>query len=230
MRSIRLRTIASFVPKGVRVADIGTDHGNLPLYLIREQIASSVIASDVSAPSLAKLQQKLQKGMPIETVVSDGLMHLKPGDAEVVTISGMGGNLMVDLLEACPETTRSFKRLILAPNHASEKVRRAIHGFGFYILDEVLVREGRHFYEIIVAEPGKEAYTRVWDYRHGKKMIDRGDPILIEKLGREQKVRSKILSQIEGDFTGLVQDRYKEIESEMKDVEELICLCKYNRS
>lgn len=230
MRSIRLKTLASFIPKGMRVADVGTDHGYLPLYLIREGIASSVIASDVSAPSLAKLEAKLYKDMPIKTFVSDGLTHLEPGDAEVLTISGMGGNLIADLLEACPKTTQSFQRLVLAPNHASERVRRAIHHLGFYIFEEALVREGRHFYEVIVAEPGEEAYTRLWDYQYGKKIIDRGDLLLIAKLEKDQNVRSKILSEMKADSSSLAQARYEEIERAMKDVEDLIRLCKYNRS
>lgn len=230
MRSDRLEAIASFVPKGSIVADVGTDHGYLPLFLVEENIATRVIASDVSAPSLAKLEAKIQNDMAIKTVVSDGLSHLKPNEAEVLTISGMGGVLIAELMDAHPQTTSAFQRMILAPNNASEAVRQKIHDFGFSIVDESLIKDGKHYYEIIVADPGEEFYRSDWEYQYGKILIDRGDIVLVEKLNRKCNVLIQVLSHLGFENSSKAQNRIYQIKKEIEDTEDLIRLCKYNHS
>ena len=115
--SKRLETVASFVPKGSNIADIGTDHGYVPIYLVREGQAEHAVAMDVRKGPLERARAHVAEaglGSRIDVRLSDGLAGLKPGEADCVVIAGMGGELIIHILEegvcGTPSDTGSFPR------------------------------------------------------------------------------------------------------------------------
>ena len=104
--SQRLQAIAQFVPQGAQVADIGTDHGFLPCYLVQCGQADRVIACDINEQPLAVAQKNIadsQVGEKVLTRLGDGLQVIAPGEVNVVTIAGMGGALMAEILNDAPQ-------------------------------------------------------------------------------------------------------------------------------
>jgi tRNA (adenine22-N1)-methyltransferase len=161
--SARLSAVARHVLVGEPVADVGTDHGQLPVSLLLSGQVPRVIASDCREgplSSVRSLSLRNNLGAPgLEVRLSDGLSHLKAGEAATVTISGMGGALMASILEANPPSELGVRRLVLQPNMAAERLRAALAGTGWALVDEDLVAEGGYFYPVLVAERGEMVLT-----------------------------------------------------------------------
>lgn len=152
----RLNNIVSHV-KGNTAADVGTDHAYVPIELIRRNICSRVIASDVkSGPvdiaaenvKIYNLQDK------IEVRMGSGLSVLSPGETDDIIIAGMGGELIADIIKADYETAQK-SRLILQPMNSQYELRHYLIENGFKILCEDISVEGFKVYNLIVAEAGK---------------------------------------------------------------------------
>ena len=148
----RLKAIADYITPGETLCDVGTDHGALPVFLCREDICPSGIMTDISAESLAKAKiagaDLIEAGI-LSARVGDGLAPVEAGEADNVVMAGLGGNLMIEILEADPEKARSFSRYILQPRKAPGRLRRYLYGTGFTVEAERLVRERRHLCEIL---------------------------------------------------------------------------------
>lgn len=152
MKSKRLNTIASFINKEDIVADIGSDHGHLPLYLAKQGHTFIYANENKKAPfnrlKTAVQAQKLEN--IITTELSDGLKTL-PKQINTVVIAGMGGNLIADIITANPDKLDNVSKLILAPNNHEQDLRQVLSFSGFTIVDEVVIEEAGQFYEIIIA-------------------------------------------------------------------------------
>ena len=156
----RLQMIADEISKGETMADIGTDHGFLPLYLWEQGISPSVIFCDVSEPSLSKAKAAAgayQFGHELDFRVGDGLQVLKTGEVDAVVIAGMGGLLIRDILADDLAKTCSIGKYILQPRNHSGLLRHWLISHGFEITKNQLVREGKFICEIITAKPPKFA-------------------------------------------------------------------------
>ena len=154
--SKRLREIVALIPQGKIIADIGTDHALLPVYLIEKGIALKAIASDINrGPFDAARQAVTAKGLQdkIDVRMGDGLSVLSPGEAQAVVIAGMGGNTIREVLATSLETVRLFERLILQPMNDVYDLRCWLVQNGWCLVDEKLVAEGERLYVIIAAEP-----------------------------------------------------------------------------
>ena len=153
--SPRLKTIMGFLV-GDCLADIGTDHGYLPVEACLDNIVKKALACDYYPGPLSKAEANIERfGLKdrIEIRLGYGLNPVKPGEADCAVISGMGGMLIIDILEADKEVAKSFKRLIVQPQHDIPAVRQYLHDTGFRIIDEVLVLEKHRRYTVIAAEP-----------------------------------------------------------------------------
>ena len=152
--SDRLLAIAGYVPKGSVTADIGTDHGSLPLYLVEQGICPRVIMTDISEASLSKAVlaggSYLSEGR-LSARAGDGLAPLTAGEAETVIMAGLGGNLMIDILSKDPGKARSMKYYLLQPRKAVGRLRQYLASEGYRIGAEIIVAEGRHLCEILWA-------------------------------------------------------------------------------
>ena len=160
----RLQMIADEITKGETMADIGTDHGFLPLYLWENGISPSVIMCDVSEPSLAKAKAAAgayQFGHELDFRAGDGLTVLSAGEVDAVVIAGMGGLLIRDILSRDLVKTRSFGKFILQPRNNSGLLRYWLVSHNFEIVKNQLVREGKFICEIITVKPPKSAEIAV---------------------------------------------------------------------
>ena len=136
------------------MADIGTDHGFLPLYLWEKGISPKVIMCDISEPSLAKAKGaagSYQFGSELSFRAGDGLRVLDSGEVDDIVIAGMGGLLIVDILSDDMNKTMSFKKYIFQPRNNSGRLRYWLVSHGFDITRNQLVREGKFICEVITA-------------------------------------------------------------------------------
>ena len=157
--SNRLKTIAELVTPGFRAADIGTDHGYVPIYLLRNGICPFVIAADLSPGSLEKARGNIERAgllirdssqMPgIECRLSDGLSAFVPGEVDSIIISGMGGILMDRILRGCPEVVKCAKELILSPHRDVQMLRDFAEEFGFTVSEDIVILDKKKSYSIL---------------------------------------------------------------------------------
>ena len=142
----RLRAIASKVKTQSIVADIGTDHAYIPVFLVAHSISNKVIACDINEGPLQRannhiIQNNLQ--YKIETRLGSGLKVIKPNEVDTVIIAGMGGVLITEILQESVDIIKTVKRLILQPMVGQEVVRAWLNKNGYIIIDEELSKEDR---------------------------------------------------------------------------------------
>ncbi len=163
--SDRLLMIAGNIEKGESAADIGTDHGFLPLYLWENKISPKVVFADISPGSLQKAKDTCKEFYPDETFdfrLGNGLDVLERGEVDAITIAGMGGLLMCEMLDWDMEKSISFKKYVLQPRNNPGKLRQYLAGRGFVIEKDQLVREGKFICEILtVKSPDSSASTHI---------------------------------------------------------------------
>ena len=155
----RLQYMADEVNIGETVADIGTDHGFLPLYLLRTGKSPKVIMADVSSGSLAKAEENckvFRAEGDYDLRLGSGLEVLDYGEVDVAVFAGMGGQLMRDLLAHDLEKTKSIRRFILQPRNKAGALRLWLMQNGMKIVKEGLVKEGRFICEILTVETGHD--------------------------------------------------------------------------
>ena len=161
MLTERLNVVLQMISGAHTMADIGTDHAYLPIEAIRMRLCKNAIACDVNTGPLEIAAANIRGAgfnSVIETRLGNGLMPIALGEADCITICGMGGALIIKILDQEPEKARCAKKIILQPQHNKEELRRYLHSTGFYF-EEVLAVENSRFYTIIFATHTGEAYT-----------------------------------------------------------------------
>ncbi|MBQ3421399.1 MAG: SAM-dependent methyltransferase, partial [Romboutsia sp.] len=186
----RLLKIASLVTKGKKIADVGTDHGYIPVYLLNKGHVDFAIMADVNKGPLENARSEVRHNNLTDKVdlrLGSGIEVLNENEVDEVIIAGMGGILISELLEAKKSVAHSLDKLILQPMQAQDELRKYLLNNGYEILDEVLVKEDFRIYEIIVAKyTGKN--TNVEDeiyYEVGKKLIENNDTLLNELIDKK---------------------------------------------
>ena len=152
----RLRMLADQIEQNETMADIGTDHGFLPIYLWENQISPKVVMADISTGSLDKARANAESRYPgrsFDLRLGDGIQVLENGEVDAVVIAGMGGALMTRILGKDLAKSKSFKKLVLQPRSGQGVLRHWLINHGFAINAESLVREGKYLCEIITARP-----------------------------------------------------------------------------
>ena len=199
--SKRLYAVAGLVTEGASVADIGTDHGYVPIYLVERGIASKVIAMDVNQGPLNRARMHIVGhglGDRIETRLSDGLARICPGEVDTVIVSGMGGPLTIRILQEGKEVAEQLNALILQPQSEICRVRRFLTENGYRIEQEDMVLEDGKYYPVMrVVHGTKEPYEE-WEYLYGKRLLEARHPVLLEFLKRELHIKESILEQLAG--------------------------------
>ena len=150
--SNRLTTAAALVTQGYTLADVGTDHGYIPIYLLQQEKIPSAIAMDINEGPLERAKEHIALyGLQayIQTRLSDGVAALKPGEVEAVLIAGMGGGLVIHILQDGEQVCRTAKELILQPQSEIERVREFLREEGYTILAEDMVYEDGKFYPMM---------------------------------------------------------------------------------
>lgn len=183
----RLQASVEMVLPGSRVADIGTDHAYLAVALLEEERASSVIACDKNAGPCEAAKRTVREHGLAETVSvrqGDGLAPLHPGEVDTVCIAGMGGKLIMRILDEAPHITEGLQRLVLQPMNAVQDLRRWLYEHGWHIVDEALAAVDGQLYEILAAEPGREALPEPVLLMIGPVLWQKRPALLQKHIGR----------------------------------------------
>jgi len=169
--SLRLKTIASLVPDGARVCDVGTDHGYLAIELKSSGKASYVIAADVNLQPLKNAESNIKKAgvKGIELRLCDGLENIGENEVDTIVIAGMGGEVIAGILERGILVVKNNKSIILQPTTSPEFLRKFLYGNGFLIEKEIPVSENGKLYSVmLVRYNGTSAHKKDYFYYIGK--------------------------------------------------------------
>ena len=215
--SKRLQAIAGMVPTGSVPADIGTDHGYIPIFLVQKGTVSRALAMDVRPGPLERAREHIEScglSEKITVRLSDGLDHLDPGEADTLIIAGMGGALIERILSLGKEKGKleDIRCIILGAQSELPRVRSWILANGFSFDDEEMVEEDGKYYPIIRAVPdggsdaargsgedcvsGKGQILREVLLEYGPVLLKKRHPVLLEYLLREERLCGKIRDQI----------------------------------
>ena len=222
--SKRLAAVARFAENGTNIADIGTDHGYIPVYLAQKGTAKRIAASDIgegplqSARSSAVLYGVEDK---IEFIRADGLSGID-SSFDTVILAGMGGDNIISILSDAP-WTRASAHLILQPQTRVEKLTEWLYNSGFALRDAVLVRDAGKLYIVLSAAggSGKDTALPEWKKYALEPLISNRDPLLGEYIGQ---LKEKLHISISGMESGKSADTEK-LEKLKKTYGELCEIC-----
>jgi tRNA (adenine22-N1)-methyltransferase len=176
-----MRAIVDLSPKCGCVADIGSDHGLMPIALILEGRAQKAIATDISEKSLDKAKSNLRKYKMedlVEIRTGDGLSILNTGDVQLIIIAGLGGQLIAEIVRTGHRLFEDGTLLLASPNQAAALLREALAKAGFETLDEDLVQENKKFYPMMLMKKGYPKEHGFLDYEFGRLTMERKHPLL----------------------------------------------------
>ena len=199
----RLLTAVQFVREGSRLADVGTDHGYLPISLILEGRIAFAIAADINRGPLDKADENIHKYAldgKIKTVLCDGLRRVDKDKVDDVAIFGMGGELIVKIIDEAPWLKDTSKRLILQPMTHPEKLRKYLADNGYRIIGEALSFDRGKIYQTICAE--YDGIIRKFDditLLYGEYILKNGGELLSVQMEIDSK---KLSRKIEGKRAG----------------------------
>lgn len=222
--SKRLLAIGELVPKNSIVADIGTDHGYIPAYLIENNISKKVIGTDISKGSLDKIIKYIKDSgheKKIDSRLGYGLEVIKPYEVDTVVIAGMGGILINEILDKDKTITESITNFILQPMLGAKELRIYLMENNFQIIKEELVKDEGKYYEIIFAKKGKGYIEEDIHYEIAEELIKENHPILKEFLYNKIFLAQRIINDLEGKESEKVKERYDELSNlinQYKDV------------
>lgn len=230
--SKRLSAVAELVTPGGRIADIGTDHGYIPIWLMLEQKISGAVAMDVRRGPLERAKAHIAEyhlEKYIEVRLSDGLAKLKSGEADTIVIAGMGGPLMARILQEGQEVLSSVKELVLQPQSDIGEFRHRLHVLGYEIVCENMIFEDGKFYPMMKAVPAVQTESsmdsyREIEYQYGHFLLKEKNPVLNDYLHKEQETVSSILKRLEneGTQTTSTMKRIQELEERLSGISEAL--------
>ena len=190
----RLRAIAEQVPQGARLADIGTDHGYLPVWLLLAGRVEHAIATDLRPGPLERARQtarRFQVEEQLDFRLCDGLSAVHPEEADTVAIAGMGGETIASILEAAP-WTKDGTLLLLQPMTGFAELRSWLQGNGYQIQSEHIACEGKRLYSILKVTGGEMPALTPAEQWAGRQS---GDPLRREYLAM---IRGKVEKSLSG--------------------------------
>lgn len=212
--SKRLETVLSFVEKGSRVADVGTDHGYVPIVLAERGIVAKCLAMDVREGPLGRARDHIRQHRleeVIETRLSDGVKELKAGEADTVIAAGMGGELVIHILEDGRRLWDQIKHWILSPQSEIDKVREFLIKNGFLIHREEMVKEDGKYYTVMDVVRGRMEEPAPWELLYGPCLIRERHPILREFLLKEKEGLTEILEGLKNQTGERAKARNQEL-------------------
>ncbi len=226
----RLIAAANFVKEGSVVADVGTDHAYIPIWLLKKGVCPLAVAMDINRGPILRAEENIKKfGLEtkIRTKLSDGLKALSPGEADTVVIAGMGGILINQILDSAKELYSSVCHYILQPMTAIEETRRFLEQNGFFIENERLAKEDEKIYTVLSVVRGKMEIKKEIFYYIGEKLIDNRDPLLPDLLnGRIYELEKAISSMqfAKNIETAKKREQFIYLQSEMIKIKEACVL------
>lgn len=216
--SKRLSMVASMVEETGCLADVGTDHGYVPIFLIEQEKIACAIAMDINEGPLKRAKEHiLEHGLQDRILVrqSDGVAQLKEGEAQSVVIAGMGGLLTIQILQQGRAVLKEVKELILQPQSDIFLVRRFLQEQEYQIVDENMVEEDGKYYPMMRVVHGKmEPWTEV-AYHYGKYLLQKKDRCLLSFLEREERIYQSLQEKLKENENPKTRERKEEIRQKL---------------
>lgn len=228
MISNRLKKLASYVESTDLLADIGTDHGYVPIELLEKGVIEKVYASDLNKGPLENAREELsKKGLlnKAELRLGGGLEPYAPGEINTALIAGMGGKLIREILEAGKVHLPYLNKLILQPMHGQMRLRKWLLNHGFEIVDEDLILEKDIFYEVIVAKKGEAQRYNDEHLEFGYHMLKKNKAISKAYIEMKMEKKQGIIKEIEKYANDGAEEKLNQLKKEISRYQELIeCL------
>ena len=222
--SKRLQAVADLVTPGYTIADVGTDHAYIPIYLVEKEIVPKAVAMDINKGPLDRAAEHIKEHKlegKIQTRLSNGLRHLPKEEVDTVILAGMGGNVMMNLLNEDMDKTNCLKECILQPQSEVAKVRTFLLEKGFLFIKEDMVWDDGKYYPMMKVLPPKtktEDISVTWsevELQYGKLLLEQKNPILKQFLEREFSIKEGILSKLEQIHGTHILERKAELNQEL---------------
>lgn len=223
--SKRLTTVASFVTYGCQLADIGTDHAYVPIYLVAGGHIPSAIAMDIRSGPLEIAKEHIREQKlcdKIEVRLSDGLEAYRQGEASSIVIAGMGGALIERILTRGQEKLQGIKELVLSPQSELFLVRKWLERNKFCIDKETMLIEDGKAYTIIHAVLGSRKAMSQAELYYGPCLLENKHLVLKGELEKEKKLIHSILTRLETEQGEHIDSRREELKDKLVQIEEAL--------
>lgn len=225
--SKRLQAVADLVTAHYKLADIGTDHAYIPIYLTQQKKITEAVALDVNEGPLQRAEEHIRENgleAEIETRLSNGFQALQPGEVQSAVIAGMGGGLVIRILTEGEEVVRKLEECILQPQSEIEKVRAFLLEKGYEFLEEDMVCEDGKYYPMMKVKPG-EMIRESWkpeELEYGKYLLATAHPALKQFLEREIQICQGVLESLAKQDTERAKERRREVEAQIQHVQHIL--------
>lgn len=204
--SKRLQAVAGMVTHGNRVADIGCDHAYTAIYLLTNRISPYVVAMDINQGPLDRAKENVERFGVTDRISirkSDGLKMLNPGEVDTILIAGMGGRLMLQILNSRMEIVSAAKELVLQPQSEAYLVRKTLKELGYIIIKENMLKEDGKYYVIMKLKSSlgnlKDKDYQLIKPEHiyfGRLLLEERNLVLLEYLQTERQLYKKIYKEL----------------------------------
>jgi len=223
-----LAAVAAMIPPGKVVADLGSDHGYLPVYLVTEKNSPLVLATDKSQACLEKTHEILELfnlSSKIELRFGDGLYALKKSDCpETVVIAGMGARSIARILSQGGEILSRVECLVLQSMGDEHLLRRWLMARRWRFTGEKLAFERGFYYVVMQVEPGKQAYLTPTELEIGPKLIEDSDPLLVPYLEHKISYFITVIEKLERGTSAKTRKRLRYYREKVKKFEEVLAI------
>ena len=228
--SKRMQSVADMIQPCDAVGDIGCDHAFKSIYLVEQRRAKRVIASDVRRGPIAIAKRNIEAmnlSDQIEIRMGDGLDTIVPGEVNAVVLAGMGGMLMIDILERGEEVVTRCDQLVLQPQSDIEKVRRYLAEKGYHLADEQMLIDAGKYYNLLDVRVHemvqKDEYdcsklADDWCYMYGGSLLRKKDPVLRSWLVKRRDTTAGLINSLSGKNTENAAKRLKTVKAEQKTI------------
>ncbi len=224
----RLETIGKYVPENCVLADIGTDHAYLPVWLLKNNKISFAVAGDIAdGPCLAAKNTVAMYGLKDKVAVrkGSGLKVLDVNEVKCIAIAGMGATTIISILADDMQIAVSAERLILQPMAGAPILRKWLCENGWRLVAEDLAEDGKHLYEIIVAERGvSDDYTAA-ELEIGPILLKNGHSLLKKQIEKQLHSYKMLLNSMGKSECAMQSKKFKEAECLLKQMEVLADDC-----
>lgn len=224
--SMRLERVAANVPAGARLADIGSDHAYLPVALMRRGAITAAVAGEVAATPFHAAQRTVRDNgleQQITVRLANGLAAIEPHDGiTAISLCGMGGETIRDILESGKVHLSGRERLVLQPNGGEQPLRQWLMDNGYSILSEELLQENRFYYEIIVAERTGPVLYSAEELYFGPLQMQVRSPVFIAKWQRMLRQKHKTLASFEQARQAVPPEKLQEIAQQARWITALL--------
>ena len=223
---MRLERVAAHVPANARLADIGSDHAYLPVALMRRGAIAHAVAGEVALTPFTAAQRTVNENNLASLItvrLANGLMAIEPEDRiTAITLCGMGGETIRDILEQGKVRLSGEERLILQPNGGEQPLRQWLMDNGYRILHEELLLENRFYYEIIVAERAEAVTYTAEQLYFGPLQMQARSPAFVAKWQRMLRQKRKTLASLEQARQAVPKQKVQEIVQQVKWIDQLL--------